>query len=187
MPTIWLERGNLGSSATEMETNMRKTLKAVHMLGLALFLGSIGVYIALTSQHVIPGTPAFGELRAQILLGTRCITAPGLLTTLVSGFGLLWMNRRHLQRWQIAKAVVGFVLLSNTWLLVEPAIKSAAMLSTVTIFPQQNRGELALALNTETLAGAVNIALAGVEIWLAVFRPALCRRHRVQASLALRS
>ena len=138
---------------------MRNTLKTVHMLGLALFLGSIAVYL----------------------------TLPGLLATIASGLGLLWVNRRQLQRWQIAKAVVGFVLLSNTWLLVEPAIKSAAMLSTVTIYPQQNRGELALALNTETLAGAVNIALAGVEIWLAVFRPALCRRHRVQASLALRS
>jgi hypothetical protein len=168
-----LERGNFGSSATEMETTMRKTLKAVHMLGLAFFLGSIGVYIALTTQHVMPGTPEFGELRAQILLGTRCITAPGLLTTLVSGFGLLWMNRRHLQRWQIVKAIIGCLLLLNTWLLVGPAVQGAADLSAIPVRSQGAVGELKAALRIETIAGAGNVLLAFLEIWLAVFRPAL--------------
>jgi len=174
---IWWKRGNFGSPVTEAETNMRKTLKAVHMLGLSLFLGSIGVYIALTSQHVTLGTPAFGELRAQILLGTRCITIPGLLTTLLSGFGLLWINRRQMQRWQMAKAVVGCLLLFNTWLLVGPAIQGAADLSAVPVLSQQRIGELSSALRIETMAGAGNVLLALLEIWLAVFRPALRIRN----------
>ncbi len=156
---------------------MRKTLKAVHMLGLAFFLGSIGVYIALTTQHVMPGTPEFGELRAQILLGTRCITAPGLLTTLVSGFGLLWMNRRQMQRWQIVKAIIGCLLLLNTWLLVGPAIRGAADLSAIPVRSQGAVGELNAALRIETIAGAANVLLAFLEIWLAVFRPALRLRN----------
>jgi hypothetical protein len=39
------------------------------------------------------------------------------------------------------------------------------------IFSQENMGELALALKTETVAGAINVALACLEIWLAVFAP----------------
>jgi uncharacterized membrane protein len=163
--------------AMPMETNMRKLLKALHMLGLSLFLGSIGVYIALTAQHGVPGTPAFGVLRAQILLGTRCITVPGLLATLASGSGLLWMNRRRMQRWQIAKAMVGCLLLVNTWLLVAPAIQAAADLSAIPVNSQPMIGELNSALRIETVAGALNVLLAFLEIWLAVFRPALRRRH----------
>jgi hypothetical protein len=170
-----------------MEAAMRKTLKTVHMLGLSVFLGSIAVYIALNTQHYDPGTPAFAQLRDQISLGTRYLTLPGLWATIASGVGLLWVNRRHLQRWQIAKAVVGFLLLSNTWLLVGPAIKSAAILSAVPMFSQENIGQLAEALKTETVAGAVNVALACLEIWLAVFRPALRRRHMVHPSLVART
>lgn len=166
---------------------MRKTLKTIHMLGLSVFLGSIAVYIALSTQHLVPGTEAFAQLRDQIALGTRCLTLPGLLATIASGLGLLWVNRRQLQRWQIAKAVVGLLLLSNTWLLVEPAIKSAAILSTVAIFSQHTMGELAAALKTETLAGAVNVALACLEIWLAIFRPPLTRGQRAYPSLVARS
>lgn len=155
---------------------MRKSLKAVHLLGLSLFLGSIGVYIALTTQHVTPGTPAFGVLRAQILLGTRCITVPGLLATLVSGFGLLWLNRHQMPRWQIAKAIVGSLLLFNTWLFVGPAIQGAADLSGVAVLSHGRIGELSSALRIESIAGAVNVLLVFLEIWLAVFRPALRRR-----------
>jgi hypothetical protein len=152
---------------------MRKSFKAVHILGLSLFLGSIGVYIALTTQHLAPGTPAFAELRHQILVGTQCITLPGLLTTIASGLGLLWVNRHQMQRWQIAKTLVGCLLLLNTWLLVAPAIRSAADLSATAVFSQGSPGELASALRIETVAGAANVLLACLSILLAVFRPRL--------------
>jgi hypothetical protein len=169
--------GVLGFLAAEMEAIMRKSLKAAHMLGLALFLGSIGVYIVLTTQTLAPGTPAFAALRQQILLGTRCITFPGLLATLGSGLGLLWLNRHALQRWQIAKAMVGCLLLFNTWLLVGPAVQSAADLSAIPAFSEAATVELRSALKIETVAGALNVALAFLEIWLAVFRPVLGRRQ----------
>ena len=166
---------------------MRKTLKTVHMLGLSVFLGSIAVYIASSTQHLEPGTPSFAQLRDQISSGTRSLTLPGLLATLASGLGLLWVNSRQLQRWQIAKAIVGLLLLSNTWLLVEPAIESAALLSRVAVFSRASMGQLALALNTESAAGAVNVALACLEIWLAVFRPTLRRRDMGHPNLVARS
>jgi small-conductance mechanosensitive channel len=152
---------------------MRKIFKAFHMLGFSLFLGSIAVYIALSTQHWSPGTPAFAQLRDQIALGTRFLTLPGLLATLASGFGLLWLNRNQLQRWQIAKAIVGFLLLFNTWLIVGPAVKSAAHLSATAVFSQAKIGELGSALKIETVAGAINVSLACLEIGLAVLRPKL--------------
>jgi hypothetical protein len=159
---------------------MRKTFKTVHMLGLALFLGSIAVYVALSTQHWVPGTPAFAQLRAQILLATRYVTVPGLLATLASGVGLLWVNRRQLKRWQIAKAVVGVLLLVNTWVLVGPAIEAAAALSATASSSAQALGGLLSAVKLETAAGALNLLLAAIEILLAVCRPELRRRSAVR-------
>jgi hypothetical protein len=89
-------------------------LRLIHLLGLVVFLGSIAVYILLTSQHFPPGSAAYAQLRAEVLLGTQLLTRPALPLTLASGIGLLLLQRSGLKAWQPLKVGVGLLLLINT-------------------------------------------------------------------------
>lgn len=153
---------------------MRPVLKLAHLVGLAVFLGSIAVYILLTSQHLPPGSAAYAQLRAQVLLGTEALTRPALLLTVASGIGLLLAQRGKLQRWQLLKAVIGLLLLINTQLFVVPAIRAAATLAA----PGHGASSaLAAAVSTESAAGAVNLLLALAAMGLAIVRPSLLMRR----------
>jgi uncharacterized membrane protein len=152
---------------------MRQALKIIHFLGLAGFLGSIAVYIALASAKWQLGSAAFATARQIILIGTQAITLPALIVVLASGIGLMWFHRHNLRGWIYVKLCLGIALCINAYLFVTPAITIAAQQATLSISDPSAQQAAINAIATETNYGAANVVLALCAMIVAVVRPRL--------------
>jgi len=57
---------------------MYRTLKIAHLLGLAMFLGSVLSHVVVAALGGQPGAPGFLAARLEIAAATRALTLPGL-------------------------------------------------------------------------------------------------------------
>jgi hypothetical protein len=149
-----------------------KSLKLIHLLGLALFLGSVFGHIA-TGALPGAGTPAFIAARENISLLTRVLTLPGLGLAMASGVAMVLSTRMKLirARWVLLHATLAIVVVLLTVLIVAPAGKrvlAAARTGT--------ESAIQAGLWTEHLFGAANIVLVVAVMAVAIWRPRLTRR-----------
>ncbi len=155
---------------------MNKLFKAIHIVGVAMFLGSIFAHIA---TGFIPGAadnpPAMLAARQAIALATRYVTVPGLIAAIASGAVMA------------ARANPGF--LKQRWLVLHIAAATAIAAITVTVMVPVGweLASAAMAVGAGTLTpeafaglgvrehvfGAVNILLALAAIGLGTAKPRL--------------
>lgn len=105
---------------------VNRWFKLLHLVGMALFLGSIAVYITLSPWAKAGGLDRVLLARQVIALGTVYVTLPGLWVTVAAGFlfGLRWRSPFG-AGWMRSKLVAGVLMLLNSHLLVAPAIQAA--------------------------------------------------------------
>jgi len=158
-----------------------KMAKALHLLGLAMFVGSILGHVTI---GFVPGAKDQAQAmlfgRQAIEVATWSLTVPGLALLVVTGLfmtlrGALGFGRR---RWLTVHQTIGVLILLNASLILVPV--GGDLLDVATKIMQGGaslEGFAALKLRESTF-GAANLVLALVTIFVAVLRPALGQSRR---------
>jgi hypothetical protein len=155
---------------------MYKTAKALHFVGLAMFLGSILGHITI---GFVPGakdqTQAMLFGRQAIEIATWSLTVPGLALLAFTGLfmtvhGRLGFGR---QRWLTVHQIIGAVIILNAAFILVPA--GGDLLDVVSEISRGNQSMAVFnALETrEAIFGAVNVLLALLGIFIATLKPRL--------------
>ncbi len=150
---------------------MTKVVRLLHHLGLVLFLGSVFTFA------VASGVPRQGDLagllvaRQIISSGTNVLTVPGLAILVISGAGLVAVNRGKLsQSWARVMLAAAVVIAGSTAFAVLPAVTSATSLASASVQAGRLVEGYERAYVTESVAGGFNIVLALIAIVAGVWR-----------------
>ncbi len=162
---------------------MNKLLKISHLIGLAVFLGSIPGHILLggigNSEADLPG---FAVLITAKQLNVQYLTVPGLILTLLSGAALA--IRRDINpmraRWLVAKLILVVLITLNGMLILGPLSQEMAVAARNAVQLGALPVEFAALEQKEAIFGAVNLVMVFLVISLAVAKPALCRAGGVK-------
>lgn len=148
---------------------MQRTLKLTHFIGLALFLGSIFTYIAISS--LIEGASMEGVVfgRNVIQQGTQWLTLPGLWMLVLSGVYNGYVRFGAASRFFRIKLLLGALIVANAHLIVVPAVKAASEIARQSLSIGHLLPEYQAAYLRESFFGGVNVMLAlaaaGVAVW----------------------
>lgn len=152
---------------------MDKTLKVAHLVGLALFLGSIPGHILLGRLADPADLHGFALLMQAKYTSVLALTLPALLLTLVTGTAL--MLRRGMTptrvRWMAVKLVLVAFIVLNGALVLRPSGAQIALSAQAAQQTGVLPAELAALERREGAFGAANLAMIVAVIGLAVFRP----------------
>jgi hypothetical protein len=155
---------------------MDRSLKFVHLVGMALFLGSIAVYIALSPWAKADSLDRLLFARQVIALGTSCITLPALWLTVAAGFVMgLRLRPRFGAGWVRFKLIAGVLMLLNSHLLVAPAVRAAVVAAEASARAGTLLPAFGTAAAQESLAGAVNVLMALAAAAVGVWKPRRAR------------
>jgi hypothetical protein len=135
---------------------MRSTLKLLHLIGMAGFLGSIGACLTLGAYSAKGDTNAVAFMRAGIAYSVRHVTLPSLWIILATGLVLTALQRQFAV-WIYAKIGIGVVILFVALFVFAPAVIEAAQ-----------RSQIDSAAST---TGLVLLALGLSAAVLGIFRP----------------
>ncbi len=154
---------------------MMKTAKALHLIGLAMFLGSVFGHITVGFIPAVedPAGLLFG--RQAIGIATWALTIPGL--ALLAATGLFMALRRgpgvFRSGWLAVHLVIGVLIILNAALILVPTggalLDTATAVAGGTVTPEAMRS----GAGRESLFGAINVALALTTVFLAVSKPRL--------------
>ncbi len=144
---------------------MYRVAKTLHLIGVALFLGSIFAHIVASQLGGTPGTARFAFAREEISAATRILTIPGLMLAILSGLGMATLSRLSpwRQPWIAAHAALAFVVLLVAATLVVPAGNALRAGGGI--------DEIGAALTVEHAAGGLNIFLTLAVMAIGVFKP----------------
>jgi hypothetical protein len=155
---------------------MFKLFKVIHIVGLAMFLGSIFAHIA---AGFVPGAadnpPAMLAARQAIALATRYVTVPGLIAAIVSGALMVaWANAGFLKhRWLVLHIAAAAIIAAITATVMVPVglelAGAAKAVGAGTLTPEAFAGVAV----REHVFGAVNILLTLAAIGLGTAKPRL--------------
>jgi hypothetical protein len=140
---------------------MDRSLKLLHLVGMALFLGSIAVYIALSPWAKSGGLDRLLLARQVIALGTTSVTLPGLWLAVTAGFVMGLRLRPQFGAGWVRFKLVAAEASARAGILL-PAFGTAAA--------------------QESLAGAVNVLMALAAAAMGVWKPRW-PRHRAARCL----
>jgi hypothetical protein len=160
---------------------MYRVCKLLHLLGLALFLGSVLGHIVTAVTGGTIGSADFLAAREQIDAATRTLTLPGLGLMILSGLGLAWSSPRR-PAWMGLHAGLSVVVIALTALVVVPAGREILAGAQAIARGDGGSTAIAAALATEHRGGSANLVLTLLVVTLGVYKPAL----RVFGRLAAR-
>jgi hypothetical protein len=155
---------------------MYKVAKALHFVGLAMFLGSILGHISI---GFVPGARDQAQAmlfgRQAIEIATWSLTVPGLALLVVTGLfmtfrGGLGFGRR---RWLTVHQIIGALILLNVAFILVPVGGELLHLAAEIIQDSGTMEAFNALKGREGMFGAVNLVLALVTIFVAVLKPAL--------------
>ncbi len=155
---------------------MYKFLKVIHILGVAMFLGSIFGHIA-TGQ--VPGAannpPAMLFARQAIELATRYVTLPGLVIAILSGASMVASGYpgSFKQRWLVPHVAAAAAIAAITVAVMVPVGHDLVAAAKAVVAGTMTPEGFAASAVREHLFGAVNILLAFAAIVLGIVKPRL--------------
>lgn len=158
---------------------MIKLVKALHLLGVAMFLGSILGHVTvgfIPGASEDPGTALVA--RQAIELATSSLTMPGLLLLLVTGSAMLLHARHGLlaRRWMLLHALIGILILLNAIFVLYPTGQEAIEAAVRVAAGDWPMARLLALEGREAAFGAANLTLSLVALFVAVLKPRLGRR-----------
>ena len=155
---------------------MHKFFKVIHILGVAMFLGSIFAHIA-TGQ--VPGAtdnpPAMLFARQAIELATRYVTLPGLVIASLSGALMVASGYpgSFKQRWLVPHVAAAAAIAAITVAVMIPVGHDLVAAAKAVVAGTMTPEAFAAPAMREHLFGAVNILLAFAAIVLGIAKPRL--------------
>ena len=159
---------------------MNKFLKIVHLLGLAMFVGSIFGHILLGSLSD-PGADlaGFAVLMKAKYMNVLLLTMSGLILMLLTGIALMW--RRGITpkraRWMAAKLVLVALIILNGTFVLTPLSRDMATLAQDAV----TTGTVPVAFydlqRKEDVFGTANLVIILAVMGLAAAKPALRRNN----------
>ncbi len=155
---------------------MYKAFKTLHIVGMALFLGSIFAHIAagrVPGAETEPAAMVF--VRQAIDLATRYVTVPGLGLAILSGIimALLGPAGALKRRWQLAHMALAAVVVAVTFIVMIPVgreILATALAISAGGKPVDAFSAVAL---PEHIWGGVNILLILIAVAIGAAKPRL--------------
>lgn len=155
---------------------MLKTVKALHLLAMAMFLGSILGHI---TAGFIPGAQDDPQtlliVRQSIAVATTYLTLPGLGLLFVTGVLLIFMGKLPVPRtrWLAAHAILALLIALNAAVVLYPTGQEALDAASRFAAGAGSLEQLHALKGREAGFGAVNLLLALAAVFLAVLRPRL--------------
>jgi hypothetical protein len=148
---------------------MNKTVRTLHFLGLALFLGSIFMFIVVSTLTQNAGLAALAFGRQIIAAGTSALTLPGLALVAATG---AFMSRRYRARpaWLGFKQLAMAAMALNTIFVILPAARDCRALAEASLRAGALDPAYHAAYLRESIAGGVNVLLALASMVAAVTR-----------------
>lgn len=161
---------------------MHPTLRFLHLLGLALFLGSLPTHIVLGLLGPGGALPPQGVMfaRAMMKVITLVATVPGLLLLAGSG-SVRWRIRASQTRgeaWLTLHVGLGLTILAVGGLVLTPVIFDLAGQAAALVEGEFSDATWRVSKTVEDAAGAFNLIAALVAVAVASYRPIL-RRPRL--------
>lgn len=158
---------------------MRPSLRFLHLLGLALFLGSLPAHIVLGSLGPGGVIPPQGVLLARTMIKviTLTSTVPGLLLLLSTGL-LRWRAARWEGaggRWLTLHAVLGLIVAGLGLAVLTPMVLALAGEAQALVDGDAAEAAWRRLKAIEDAAGAFNLLAAVGAVALVCYRPALGR------------
>lgn len=155
---------------------MLRYLKAMHILGAAMFLGSILGHITVGFVPGImedPDTLLVG--RQAIELATLYVTLPGLGLIMASGAVMILAGRMPVRRlrWLMLHGVLGALIVLNAWVVLAPGGAALLDLAGQLVVGADVGDEIGALKAREAAFGAANLVLGVVAVFLAVVKPRL--------------
>lgn len=162
---------------------MYRVLKFLHLLGFAVFFGSV-------LSHIVEGRPSAAALnpaaavyaRDTIQLASYVLTTPGLALAVISGLGMLVLRRQELlsKRWFQVHLALGLVIATASVVIVKAGAQLKASIDALASAP--GSAELPrIAGLIERYVGAANVLLVLISVGIALARPRMRRAGRSEA------
>ena len=160
---------------------MTRIAKALHLIGLAMFLGSILGHITVGLIPSVAEDPAaLLFARQAIEIATWALTVPGLALLVATGLFMTLRGRLGVLRirWLTLHQAIALLIVLNAAIVMVPV--GAELLATAASVADgaADRDAMASAEIREAAFGAVNVVLALVTIFLAVLKPRFGRADR---------
>ncbi|MCP4494440.1 MAG: DUF2269 family protein [Gammaproteobacteria bacterium] len=153
---------------------MHNKIKVIHIIGVAMFFGSIlghaiaGVVSASSSDPAV-----FNIVRQVIEVETVYLTLPGLVMFTLSGIAMIVIGKMpvHKIKWLAVHVAVGVLVILNAFIVLIP-VGTEILVASQNVMVGSVSSETILALkNREAVFGAFNIVACLVLITLAVIKP----------------
>lgn len=157
---------------------MLKFVKALHVLGLAVFFGSILGHVTAGFVPAAQDDPQTAlVVRQGIDVATTWLTLPGLVLLLVTGVAMIVLGRLPVlrTRWLALHAVIGLLIVLNGVFVLYPTGQDLLAATTQVAAGALPMEGLAAGKAREAAFGATNVALSLVMVFIAVFKPAFGR------------
>ena len=156
-----------------------KLLKAVHLVALTLFLGSVFGHIV---QGMVPGGDAVPAtilfVRQSIDVATRNLTMPGLALLLATGIAMSLLRKGGFgaHRWLTAHQVLGVIVVVIGMAVLVPTGRELLGSAQGLVDGALSLADHATLARRESIFGAVNVLLALLALTLVIAKPTLRRR-----------
>jgi hypothetical protein len=153
---------------------MLKITKALHFIGLAMFLGSVFGHITIglipgADQH--PQTMLFA--RQAIEIATIYVTIPGLILLLVTGIALTVYGRFGVfkARWLTVHQILGVLIILNAALILYPVGGELAAAASQLVQGSLSLEQFHTLAARERTFGPINVLLTLATVFIAVLKP----------------
>jgi len=153
-----------------------RSLKWLHEIGAIGTLGSFAACIVLLATAPTTSPVAFAAVMQGIAAIAKWLLVPSLAIVLLSGLLAIAATEAYMNAaWAWVKALLGIGVFEGTLLTVGSGAQHAAELSTLAVSGSGDPAQLAQILRSEWGGLWIQVALALVNIVLAVWRPRLYR------------
>jgi hypothetical protein len=156
---------------------MRRLLKFLHEIGAVGVMGSLAACLVLIATAPKNSWVAYAAVRQGIAAIAQWVLVPSLALALISGLLAIAANTAYTNAaWAWVKALLGISMFEGTLLTVGAGARRAAEISALAASGHGDPAELATVLRSEWGTLWLLMAVAVVNIILAVWRPRLFRR-----------
>jgi hypothetical protein len=154
----------------------RHILKLMHILGATGVIGSLVAYLVLMT-NAAPDPAGYAAVREGIAVITGKVLLPSMMVCLVSGLFALVSNRAYMDAgWPWLKALTGLGLVEGTLLLSSQKAQPAAKLARKAVDGDVDPARMAVIENSEAAGVWFLLAIALLNVVVAIWRPRFGRQ-----------
>ncbi|MEM1142107.1 MAG: DUF2269 family protein [Pseudomonadota bacterium] len=159
---------------------MRKLLKLLHTFGSIGLTGALGIQLLMLLNMPSPESLSeYAVARGQMGLVAQWVLFPSLAMVLVSGLlAMAWTDAYLSAGWVWAKLALGVSVFEGTLVAIQGPARREAEQAAQALVGEFDAALLGVTSSAEMKSTLVILAVAVINVVLAVFRPKFSRRKR---------